>query len=74
MNFSQYADVVARLNKLEEKFDFVQGEINGIVEFVREMKTYIPTISNALTEYDELSQQIHAIEVELKVKNDEEDI
>lgn len=74
MNFSQYADVVARLNKLEEKFDFVQGEINGIVEFVREMKTYIPTISNALTEYDELHQQIHAIEVELKVKNDEEDI
>ena len=74
MNFSQYADVVARLNKLEEDFDFVKNEINDIVEFVREMKTYIPTISNALTEYEELSQQIHAIEVELKVKNDEEDI
>jgi tetrahydromethanopterin S-methyltransferase subunit G len=74
MNFSQYADVVARLNKLEEEFDFVKSELNEVIEFVREMKTYIPTISNALTEYKELSQQIHAIEVELKVKNDEEDI
>lgn len=74
MNFSQYADVVARLNKLEEDFDFVKSEINDITEFVREMKTYIPTISDALTKYNELSQQIHAIEVELKVKNDEEDI
>lgn len=74
MNFSQYADVVARLNKLEEELDFAKSEINDIVEFVKEVKTYIPTITNALTEYDELSQQIHAIEVELKVKNDEEDI
>lgn len=74
MNFSQYADVVARLNKLEEKFDVVKSEIDDIVEFVREVKTYIPTITNALAEYKELHQQIHAIEVELKVKNDEEDI
>lgn len=74
MNFSQYADVVARLNKLEEEFDSIKSEINDIVEFVKEVKAYIPTITNALAEYKELHQQIHAIEVELKVRDDEEDI